>query len=245
MILLAILALALTSAVFADEKSVRRAVEKKLQGIQVESVRKTPFNGLYEVDFEGGRILYVDEKVNFVLSGRLLDVRQAEPRDLTAERMDALHDAAEKKLPQIDFAKLPKELAIKIVKGDGSRQFAVFSDPDCPYCKKLESELAQLDNYTMYVYLYPIPQLHPDALEHSRNVWCSADRVQAWNDLMQRNVLPKPAAKDCQAPLEDIARLGRDFHFDGTPSLIFANGKRNVGYLPAAALEKALAANAK
>lgn len=245
MISLLLLTLALTSSVFADEKSVRKTVEGKLKGIQIESVRKTPFKGIYEIDFEGGRILYVDEKVNFALSGRLIDVRQAEPRDLTSERMGELRAAAEKKVPPIDFAKLPLDKAIKVVKGNGSRQFAVFSDPDCPYCKKLESELANVDNYTMYVFLYPIPQLHPDAVEHSRDIWCAADRVQTWHDVMLKGAQPKAAAKDCQAPLEVIAQLGQGFHFDGTPSLIFANGRRNIGYLPAAELEKALAANSK
>jgi hypothetical protein len=57
---------------------------------------------------------------------------------------------------RIDFNGLPLEHAIKTVRGDGARQLAVFSDPDCPYCLVLEREtLSKIDNVTIYTFLYP------------------------------------------------------------------------------------------
>lgn len=37
----------------------------------------------------------------------------------------------------IDWKQLPLKDAIKTVKGNGQHVLAVFSDPNCPYCKRL------------------------------------------------------------------------------------------------------------
>ena len=96
----------------------------------------------------------------------MLDVKGR--RNLTRERMD--------KLTEVKWDSLPLKNAIKVVRGNGQRKFAVFSDPDCPYCKKAEHEFDRLDNVTMYVFLYPLA-FHQDAARKSRLVWCSYNFV--------------------------------------------------------------------
>jgi thiol:disulfide interchange protein DsbC len=231
-IVFATLALALATSACADENSVKKALEAKLEGLKVESVRKTPFKGLYEVQADD-KVLYVDDKAEFILLGRLFDARGKELRDLTGERMAELE-----KKRRIDFASLPKDLAIKIVKGNGKRVMAMFSDPDCPYCKRIEHELEKVNDVTVYLYLYPIPSLHPEAVSRARSVWCADDRAKAWSDLMLKGV--QPAAKQCDAPLEKIAQLGQKYRFFGTPTLVFANGRVVPGMIPAAKLEAEL-----
>lgn len=232
LIAFAALSLALVTAACADENSVKKALESKLDGLKVESVRKTPFKGLYEVQADD-KVLYVDDKVEFILLGNLIDARGKEMRNLTQERMAELE-----KKRRIDFAALPKDLAIKIVKGNGKRVMALFSDPDCPYCKRFEHELEKVNDVTVYLYLYPIPSLHPDAVSRARAVWCADDRAKAWSDLMLKGV--QPAAKKCDAPLEKIALLGQKHRFFGTPTLVFANGRVVPGMIPAARLEAEL-----
>src|SRR3989344_8289394 len=117
-----------SSGALADEASLRKAIEATYPKMRVESITKTPYAGLYEV-FLGGQIVYTDEKFSFLIAeGRLVDPKTK--RDITGERMD--------ELTKVAFASLPSDQAIKIVKGNGSRKLAVFSDPDCPYCKQLE-----------------------------------------------------------------------------------------------------------
>lgn len=218
-----------TSAI-ADEASLKKAVEAAYPKFKVEKVTKTPYAGLYEV-FMGGQIIYTDEKLSFLIAeGRLVDPKTK--KDITGERLE--------ELTRIDFSSLPLDQAIKVVKGNGSRKLVVFSDVDCPYCKRLErNELANITDVTVYTFLYPIEQLHPDAANKSRLIWCAKDRVKAWDDWIMRDVLPKTAGT-CDVPLEKIGELARKIGVTSTPTLIFADGKRMLGAQPYKEIERML-----
>ncbi len=222
-----------TSAI-ADEASVKKAVEAAYPKFKVESVTKTPFTGLYEV-FMGGQIIYTDEKMSYLIAeGRLVDPKTK--KDITGERME--------ELTKIDFSTLPLDQAIKVVKGNGSRKLVVFSDVDCPYCKRLErNELSQINNVTIYTFLFPIVQLHPDSAEKSKLIWCAKDRVKAWQDWIMRDVLPTTTGT-CEVPLEKVGALASKIGANSTPTLFFADGKRMLGAQPAQEIEKALVAAA-
>lgn len=226
------LATAFAGNVLADEASLRKAFETAYPKIKVESVTKTPYAGLYEVYF-GGQIVYTDEKLSFLIAeGRLIEPKSK--RDITGERLE--------ELTRVDFSALPLESAIKVVKGDGSRKLVVFSDVDCPYCKRLEqNELSNITNVTIYTFLYPLEQLHPDAANKSKAIWCAPDRAKAWQDWILNNQLPKEIAK-CDAPIEKNLALGRKLAITSTPTLVFANGKRMQGAYPARDIEAAMAA---
>lgn len=163
--------LLLTGSSFAGEAEIRKAIQAAYPKLHVEKISKTPYNGLYEV-YLNGQIIYTDDKFSFlIVEGRLVDPKTK--TDVTRERLEAL--------TRIDFSTLPLDQAIKVVKGNGSRKIAVFSDPDCPYCKRLEDrELSKIDNVTVYTFLYPLEQLHPDAGRKATAIWCSADRGKAW-----------------------------------------------------------------
>jgi thiol:disulfide interchange protein DsbC len=135
---------------------------------------------------------------------------------------------------------LPLELAVKKVKGNGSRKMAYFTDPNCGYCKKLEQELKSVDNVTLYLFLYPIFE---GSAEKVQGIWCSADKAKAWDDLMLNGI--QPADGKCNSPSGQILALGKQLKINGTPALIFANGIVNPGYMPADALNKALDSNSK
>ena len=142
---------------------------------------------------------------------------------------------------KIDFNSLPLDQAIKVVKGNGSRKLVVFSDVDCPYCKRLEqNELVNLTDVTIYTFLYPIVQLHPDSANKSKLIWCAQNRTKAWNDWIFNNQLPK-AAGNCDVPLERIGDLARKYGVNSTPTLFFMDGKRMLGAQPYKEIERALA----
>ncbi len=227
--------LALSTLAIADEVSLKKAVEAAYPKFKVESVVKTPYAGLYEV-FMGGQIIYTDEKLTFLIAeGRLVDPKSK--KDVTGERLE--------ELTKIDFSSLPLEQAIKVVKGNGSRKLVVFSDVDCPYCKQLErKELSNITDVTVYTFLYPIDQLHPDAAKKSKTIWCASNRAKAWNDWILNNQLPASAG-NCEVPLERVGELARKLGVTSTPTLIFADGKRMMGAQPYKEIEKYLQAAAK
>ena len=227
-----ILALWLAAAcgvALADEASVRKIFETKFPQGKIESVAKTPYGGLYEV-FMDRSIHYTDEKVSFIIYGALVDT--ATNRNVTEQRMRKLTALNMKEMP-------PVAMAIKRVKGDGKRQLFVFSDPFCPYCKRLEQELEKINNVTIYVYLYPTERTFPGATVLSKSIWCSADRVKAWEDMVLRG--QRPAAKGtCSNPIEQIAKIGGNLGITTTPTMVFGDGAPLAGAVPALEIDRLL-----
>ena len=215
-------------AAAADEASVKKAVQAKFPQSSVESVTKTPYFGLYEVYIDKD-IFYTDEKLSYIILGNIFDGKTMQ--NLSAER--------KRKLSAIKFDTLPLDLAIKIVKGNGKRKVAIFSDPDCPFCQRLERDMLNVTDVTIYTFLYPIESLHPGATEKAKAIWCSSDRVKAWNDLMLNRAGPEVNAS-CDNPVDKIIDFGQSKGIRGTPTLIFADGRVIPGAIPPAQLEQIL-----
>jgi thiol:disulfide interchange protein DsbC len=198
-------------------------LDSKLGGAKIEGIQPAPVPGLYEVRFrtaDGMRVVYVDASGSYVIQGNILDLRSE--RDLTEDRL--------RKLNAIKFESLPLDLAVKVQRGNGKRVMAMFSDPYCPACRQFERSLAQLDNVTIYIFMYPV--IRPENTEHSRMVWCSNDRAKAWLELA---AAPKPkvpeAPASCGDPVDKVLKLGRSLGVNSTPTLILANGERVTGGL--------------
>jgi thiol:disulfide interchange protein DsbC len=221
-----------TSCVGAEnsvESTIRKAVEPRLRGAKIESIKETPYAGLYELRVAGD-VLYTDKKGEYLVIGHVYDTKST--RDLTRERIDDIN--------KIKFSDLPLDAAIKQVKGNGKRVLAVFEDPNCHYCKQLrQTALKEVDNVTIYTFMYNI--LAPDSFTKSANVWCSPDRAKAWDDWMINNK-PAPAAPaSCQTPNEKVVELGQKLHISGTPAIFFADGSRFPGLVDAQSIEAKLA----
>jgi len=212
------LALSFTAAALADEAQVKRGVEARFAGMKVTSVAKTPYSGLYEV-VVGDTIFYADEKVNFVFRGEIIDARSQ--KNVTEER--------QQKLSAIKFEDLPLEIAIKQVRGNGKRVVAIFSDPYCPYCKRLDQALMREDDITIYTFLFPI--IRAESADKSRAIWCAPDRARAYYDFMLngRDVVASGA---CSAPVDRWLALGQKFGVRATPTSFAANGQRILGARP-------------
>jgi len=224
----------------ADEAAIRSEIAKKFPKANVESVTKTSLLGLYEVVVDG-QVIYTDEKFSYLIDGSIIETSTM--TNVTAARQQELEESKLKKLA-FPFEQLPFEMAFKKVKGDGSRKIAVFSDPDCPYCKRLEKSFTKLDNVTIYIFLYPLKELHPKATDVARAIWCSPDRVKVWDDYMLRGVTPK-AAGTCDNPVDKIVEFGQSKRISGTPTLFFVDGKRVPGAIPIEQIEDILAKQGK
>ncbi|MBI1175624.1 MAG: thioredoxin fold domain-containing protein [Sideroxydans sp.] len=222
---LLLLLLLATPAAWAGEAEIKQALQQNYPQLgEIRQVSPSPIPGLYEV-VTPDHLFYTDDKVQYLFDGSIYELKSM--RNLTDER--------ERKVFAIDFNSLPLNLALKKVKGDGSRKLAIFTDPNCAFCKKLEHELQQVDNITIYRLLYPV---FPGSDEKVRNVLCSKNPNQAWEDLLLRNVVPPTA--NCKTQTAKVLALGQKYRVSGTPTLIFADGSLVPGYMPAAALEKAL-----
>jgi thiol:disulfide interchange protein DsbC len=216
------------SACAADttEANIKKLIEPRLgEGAKVESVTKTPYSGLYEVQVDGD-VIYTDAKAQYLFIGRVVDSQTY--RDLTKEKIQAIN--------KVKFSDLPLDLAIKTVKGNGKRFIAVFEDPNCGYCKRFQKTLQDVDNVTVYTFQYNI--LAQDSIEKSRNIWCAANPSKAWSDWMMNGKEASAAPASCNAPHEQVLALGQKMKVTGTPTIIFADGSRIPGAIDAKTLEQ-------
>jgi thiol:disulfide interchange protein DsbC len=195
-------------------------LHKMYPSTQFKEVNRTALPGIFEVVM-GQNVAYADQSGRYFMFGHLFDMQSQQ--DLTVSRIDNAN--------KIDIGQLPLSDAIKIVKGNGSRTMYVFSDPDCPFCKQLEQNLTGMTDVTMYVFLFPIEGLHPQAKAKAVGIWCAKDRAGAWNAWMHNGVLP--AAVLCDNPVDRNIALGERFGVTGTPTLIAADGRRMAGAAPA------------
>lgn len=224
--------LLLATSAWANEAQIRKVIEPKLGGAKIEGVQAGPVPGLWEVRIRterGLRLLYTDAAATYIIDGSIHDLRT--DRDLTEERL--------RKLNAIKFESLPLDLAVKVQRGNGKRVLAMFSDPYCPACRQFERALAQVDDVTVYVFIYPV--IRPENADHSRAVWCSPDRAKAWLELAAAAQPKVPqAGSSCPNPLEKVHELGRKLGVNSTPTLFLTNGERLAGGLGADDLRELL-----
>ena len=204
------------AAASADASTLVERLQALYPSTRFGAIHPTAWPGVFEVAM-GANLAYVDATGRYFLFGHLYDMRQQ--RDLTAERKDAM--------ARIDFGSLPLADALTEVRGKGTRTLAIFSDPDCPYCRRLEAELRGLDDVTIHTFLMPLASLHPAARGKAVSVWCATDRLASWQALMLRDSLPPQA--DCPHPVDRNVALGEQLGINGTPTLIAGDGRVLAG----------------
>ena len=209
-------------------ESIAERLQSLYPATRFGEVNPTPWPGVFEVVM-GANLAYVDGSGQYFLFGHLYDMKAQ--RDLTAERKDSL--------ARVDFSALPLADALKEVRGTGARTLAIFSDPDCPYCRRLEAEMKGLSDVTIYTFLMPIASLHPEARTKAIAVWCSKDRISAWHAMMWRD--EKVSAPECPHPVDRNVALGERLGVSGTPTLVAADGRVLPGAASTAQIEAWLA----
>lgn len=197
-------------------------------GARANAVKKAPIPGLYEAVI-GNDIIYVDKDVDHIIMGQIFDTKTRQ--NLTQEAQEALK--------RIDFSALPLKDAIKTVNGDGSRTIAVFSDPNCGFCKKLEANLRDMKNVTIYTFLYPV--ITPTSKDISADIWCAKDPSDAWRKIMLEGKMPAKRSESCDiSALDRNVDLGTRLLIDGTPTVFVPSGSRAPGAATVEHLEKML-----
>lgn len=226
-----LLALAmLGGTAFAQEATIRKNLTQRLPSLPaIDSVTPTPMKGLFEVRINGTELMYSDANGDFVLlQGELFDTRQRV--NLTEARIN--------QLTAIAFKDLPLKDAVVTVRGNGSRKIAVFSDPNCGFCKRLERDLLKINNVTVYTFV--VAMLGPDSQTKARNIWCAAKPAEAYNDWMLDGQTPPTQNCDAAALTRNLA-FAQKHRINGTPTSFLADGTRIAG-ADIKAIERGLAA---
>lgn len=207
----------------ADATSIQNQLKSKYPTLNIENVKTTEMPGIYSATVVE-QVIYTGEDAEHILVGSM--IRLKDQKNLTNSLMLTQN--------QIDWKKLPLKDAIKSVKGTGKRQLAIFSDPNCPYCKQLEVELSKLNDVTMYTFVLP---LKPQSIAPSKQLFCEKDQALAWENLIAKGIQPS-TKKNCTNPIERNVQLAKTLGLNGTPAIIFSNGTKLMGAYPAQEIEK-------
>ena len=212
--------------IFAQaEQQVKTELQKKLgTAAKIKSVSPSPLPGIYEV-LVGSDVFYTDAKSQYLIQGEIIEL--ATGKNITEQRQNDLN--------KIKWSELPQANAMKQVRGNGSRQLAVFSDPNCGYCKRLEKSIQALDNVTIYTYLIPI--LGPDSVQKAKQIWCSPDPTKSYIDWMV-NGATLGNKTECTTPIDKNLALAKTYGITGTPTLFFTDGSRFPGAVQVSDIEK-------
>ncbi|WP_373683870.1 MULTISPECIES: DsbC family protein [Acinetobacter] len=207
----------------ADVATVSKNVKQQHPQLKLDNIQATEMKGIYSASMDG-QVVYLNEDAQHILAGSM--IRLKDQHNLTKDLLIQQNS--------VDWKKLPLQDAIKSVRGTGKRQIAIFSDPNCPYCKQLEAELKKLDNITIYTFILP---LKAQSVAPSKQVYCEKNPALAWENLITKAQLPT-SQSSCANPVERNMALAHRLGVNGTPAIIFSNGFKVMGAYPAAQIEQ-------
>jgi thiol:disulfide interchange protein DsbC len=226
----AVVALTCFSSFAQDKPDLSKGVVIHPSIPPVTSAKDAPFAGWYELQAQG-KTFYLSADGRFMMLGKVIDLG-----DKSAGFQQQSTTAAAP--AKIDVSQLPVSSAIRFVNGSGKRKMFVFSDPDCPYCKQLEGELGSIQDATIYVFPYPLTQLHPQARAKSIGAWCQPDRAKAWKETVLGG---KAYSGSCSNPVDSNVELGmKQLRIFSTPTIFNAEGARIEGYESPASINRFL-----
>lgn len=227
------LSLAVNCYAANNNSDLPAALEKNLKAnlpdLIVDRVIATPVPGVYEVD-SGRKVIYVDTRGNYAFVGNLLDLTNKD--NLTAIRTE--------KLNKIDFTQLHTNIAIRKIIGNPQDKIAIFTDPDCPFCRRLEEEtIPKLKNVTVYYFFFPL-SLHADSATVAKRILCSENPESAMTAYMLHDAaITRNDKCNNAAKLAQMQNDGNDLvQVTGTPTIVLPNGKIVSGFMQADALSQ-------
>jgi thiol:disulfide interchange protein DsbC len=180
---------------------------KKFPNLKVDGFRESQLKGLYEI-IAGEQVFYFSPD-GYLFFG---EIWTSDGKNLTAEMKE--------KVTADKIKDLPLDKALKI--GTGPKKIIEFTDPDCPYCRKVDSLLAKRTDVTRYVYFVPLRNIHPDAEKKARYILSHADRQKAFHEIFAGELdgKPIPVAEGAQkSQLEEMEKLAAGLGVRGTPAL--------------------------
>lgn len=203
---------------------------------EVVDVKTSPLKGLYEVTVQQKNrqaVAYLDFSKKILVPGPIFDIASKRPLTPPPKELPKI-------IPKADLEKIPLADSIVMGKPGGKKRIFVFTDPDCPFCGRLHSELKKLialePDVTVYIKMYPL-DMHPGAYDKARVILGSGS-LEVLEKAFAKEKLPEPGEKDPKGPVDESIRLGASLGVDGTPAMILPNGRMVAGSMDASQIRR-------
>lgn len=201
---------------------------KKIGGT-VTSVKQSPAKGLFEllVEREGQKgIILMDYGKKHLIQGMVVDIETLQPASAHQQNI-----AQPKPQTSVDVTTIPVSNAVIMGNPNGSKKLYVFTDPDCPYCRKGHAELQKLakiaPDVAIYVMLFPLP-MHPAAYDKARTVVETMSH-ELLDKAFEGKDVPKPKKESSKKTIDEIVKFANANGINGTPTMVMPDGKIEVG----------------
>jgi len=236
LLLLTLLGAAPWSLLSAEQPQVKPAdpreeIAKRIAGAnaRADELRATPVPGIWEFSRDGD-IAYVTADGRYAFSGDLVELG-------TNVNLTELH---RRELRTRELAAVPESQMLIFAPKDPKYTVSVFTDVDCPYCRKLHAQIGEYNRLGIRVryLLYPRTGPNTPSWAKAEQVWCSSNRNESLTKAKLGQDLKGKACTD--TPVPRFWELGRKFNVQGTPAIVLADGEMLPGYLPPDALLKHL-----
>ena len=209
----------------------REEIARKIAGAnaRADELRATPVPGIWEFSRDGD-IAYVTADGRYAFSGDLVELG-------TSVNLTELH---RRELRTRELAAVPESQMLIFAPKDPKYTVSVFTDVDCPYCRKLHAQIGEYNRLGIRVRYLLYPRTGPNTVSWAKaeQVWCSSNRNESLTKAKLGQDLKGKACTD--TPLPRFWELGRKFNVQGTPAIVLADGEMLPGYLPPDALLKHL-----
>lgn len=212
----------------ASQAAIKAAMTKKFPDVQVDAVRPSPMKGIYEIVM-GGDIAYVSADGKFLIAGDMYEI----------DSRTNLTEAGRQKTRVETLAKLDEREMIVFKPATVKHTITVFTDVDCGYCRKLHSEISQLNDLGVQVRYLAYPRAGPGTEDWRKMeaVWCSKDRKNA---ITEAKAGREVKAAQCSTPVAKQFKLGEQMGVRGTPAIFTSTGDYIGGYLAPGQMVKEL-----
>lgn len=200
---------------------LRTVAAQLLPGQQVDSITPSPVAGLYQIAY-GPRLFYISADGRHLISGDMFDLQQ--DTNLTEVWRSQARVAA------LEANK--GSMIVYPAKGKAKHTVTVFTDIDCPYCRKLHAGIKEMNDLGITVrYLaFPRAGIPSPSYDKIASVWCAADRNKAMDLAKNENQVDRNVCAG--NPVAEHLALGRSFGVNATPTLVLDDGTLIPGYLP-------------
>ena len=137
---------------------------------------------------------------------------------------------------KLDLKEIPLTGTVLLGKKKAKHKVIVFSDPDCPYCRKLHAEIKKVvkkrKDIAFYIKPFPLP-MHKEAYGKCKTVLCEKS-VKTLDAAFEGKAVPEAScdSSELDANIATAKKLG----ITGTPGIILPDGSLIPGYLESDAL---------